>query len=600
MASELKVDTISEKTSGGGVTIDGVLLKDGGITGDIQLSGTTPSLTIGDAGAEDAKLVFDGNAQDFYIALDDSADDLIIGLGSAVGTTPMLSFTEAKAAAFTGAVTMASTLGVTGVVTGAGFTAGSAVLAEAELELLDGLTAGTAIASKVVTTDGNIDTSGQRNLTISGELDAATGDFSGAVDIAGATTVAALTASGVGQIATLGIGAAKDLGTGIHIKTSDNGGGSVDAASDELVIESNGNTGMTIGSGSSSTGTIAFGDQANNNVGKIEYDHNTEYLRFIAGAGEVLRLKADSVVVNENSDDVDFRVESNANAHSIFLDGGNNRLIFMKATNAIGTAGTTIENDGAVIIARAGNAPLNINRAGDGGVIVNLSQAGTVRGTISESGGTVSYNAFCGSHWSRLTDNSKPTIFRGTVMESISTLLTWYQVEFSVPTLDENGANVIDENGDNVVSVERESITLPEGKSVGDTITHTWPSDGKDYSAKIIQEENERLPMCKISNTADSKSVYGVFMDWDNDDDTVNDMYVAGIGAFVVRVHKDETVAIGNWLVSKGDGTAKVLAGNTAITADVQSSIIGKVTSTTKTHTHADDSYCVPCTLHCG
>ena len=106
--------------------------------------------------------------------------------------------------------------------------------------------------------------------------------------------------------------------------------------------------------------------------------------------------------------------------------------------------------------------------------------------------------------------------------------------------------------------------------------------------------------MCKISDTEDSKAVYGVFMGWDEDDDTVNDMYVAGIGAFVVRIHKDETVAIGNWLVSNGDGTAKVLAGNTAITADVQSSLIGKVTSTTKTHTHADDSYCVPCTLHCG
>ena len=84
-----------------------------------------------------------------------------------------------------------------GVITGTAFTAGSAVLAEAELELLDGLTAGTAIASKVVTTDANIDSTGMRNLTISGEIDAATGDFSGAVDVAGATTTAAITASGL-------------------------------------------------------------------------------------------------------------------------------------------------------------------------------------------------------------------------------------------------------------------------------------------------------------------------------------------------------------------------------------------------------------------
>ena len=91
MASEIKVDTISEKTSAGGVTIDGLLIKDGGISGDVSLIGTTPTFTIGDAGAEDAALVFDGNAQDFYIALDDSADDLVIGLGSTVGTTPAIS-----------------------------------------------------------------------------------------------------------------------------------------------------------------------------------------------------------------------------------------------------------------------------------------------------------------------------------------------------------------------------------------------------------------------------------------------------------------------------------------------------------------------------
>ena len=62
--------------------------------GDITMTGTTPTLTIGDAGAEDTAIVFDGNAQDFYIGLDDSADDLVMGLGSAVGTTPAISINE--------------------------------------------------------------------------------------------------------------------------------------------------------------------------------------------------------------------------------------------------------------------------------------------------------------------------------------------------------------------------------------------------------------------------------------------------------------------------------------------------------------------------
>ena len=59
--------------------------------GTIQIDGSTPKLTIGNATAEDALIVFDGNAQDFYIALDDTADDLVIGLGSTVGTTPAIS-----------------------------------------------------------------------------------------------------------------------------------------------------------------------------------------------------------------------------------------------------------------------------------------------------------------------------------------------------------------------------------------------------------------------------------------------------------------------------------------------------------------------------
>jgi hypothetical protein len=66
---------------------------------NLVLKGTTPTLTIGDAGAEDTKIVFDGNAQDFHIGLDDSADDLVIGLGSTLGTTSHIVIDE------TGAVT---------------------------------------------------------------------------------------------------------------------------------------------------------------------------------------------------------------------------------------------------------------------------------------------------------------------------------------------------------------------------------------------------------------------------------------------------------------------------------------------------------------
>ena len=74
--------------------------------GTIQIDGSTPKLTIGNATAEDATILFDGNAQDFYIALDDSADDLLIGLGSTVGTTPIIAIDENKLSTFSGAITV--------------------------------------------------------------------------------------------------------------------------------------------------------------------------------------------------------------------------------------------------------------------------------------------------------------------------------------------------------------------------------------------------------------------------------------------------------------------------------------------------------------
>jgi len=167
MASEIKVDTVSEKTSGSGVTIDGLLIKDGGISGDVSLIGTTPTFTIGDAGAEDAALVFDGNAQDFYIGLDDSADDLIIGHGSTVGSSAAISIDESRNVTISdGSIdfNIASHDTSNGLKLGGTLVSATA----AELNIMDGVTStaaeinysdlatlGTTAASKVFTADAN-------------------------------------------------------------------------------------------------------------------------------------------------------------------------------------------------------------------------------------------------------------------------------------------------------------------------------------------------------------------------------------------------------------------------------------------------------------
>ena len=62
---------------------------------EAKLLFSSATLTIGNATAEDTKIVFDGNAQDWHIGLDDSADDLVIGLGSTLGTTSHIICDEA-------------------------------------------------------------------------------------------------------------------------------------------------------------------------------------------------------------------------------------------------------------------------------------------------------------------------------------------------------------------------------------------------------------------------------------------------------------------------------------------------------------------------
>ena len=77
----------------------------------------------------------------------------------------------------------------------------------AELNLLDGITAGTVSASLAVIADSNKDVTGFRNVTLTGELDAATLDISGDADIDGTTNLDAVDIDGNVQLdGTLSVG----------------------------------------------------------------------------------------------------------------------------------------------------------------------------------------------------------------------------------------------------------------------------------------------------------------------------------------------------------------------------------------------------------
>ena len=79
---------------------------------------------------------------------------------------------------------------------------GDAEISGTEIAQLDGVTAGTITASKAVIVDSSKDISGFRNVTLTGELDAATLDISGNADIDGTLETDALSINGTAVTST--------------------------------------------------------------------------------------------------------------------------------------------------------------------------------------------------------------------------------------------------------------------------------------------------------------------------------------------------------------------------------------------------------------
>jgi len=156
------------------------------LAGDIDVDGTA-NLDNTDI---DGTLAVDGTTISLdattSLNIDNSNTSNGITIGTATSGVP-ISIGHA-----TSEVTINDNLTVTGTLT----LGSNAELTEAELEFLDGITAGTAAASKAMVLDSNADITGGRNLTISGELDAATGDFSGDVDVDGTLEADAITIDG--------------------------------------------------------------------------------------------------------------------------------------------------------------------------------------------------------------------------------------------------------------------------------------------------------------------------------------------------------------------------------------------------------------------
>jgi hypothetical protein len=247
-----------------------------------------------------------------------------------------------------------------------------------------------------------------------------------------------------------------------------------------------------------------------------------------------LRSGKDNATAGNYSGYLAFATRANGNNLSermrIASDG---TILFAKTQNLDANSGVTVETTGLLKSTRSGGAPFLVNRTTNDGTLVSFLQDGTEEGTISVSGTTVQLNGAHLSRWSQLLDGGREEILRGTVLSNLDEMCDWGE------------------------------------------------------------EENEQLNRMKMSEVEGDPNVAGVFVGWDDDDDTyTDDFYCAMTGDFIIRIAHGVPVHKGQLLMSAGDGTAKPQDDDI-----VRSKTIAKVTSNHVTCTYDDGSYCVPCVL---
>jgi hypothetical protein len=268
-------------------------------------------------------------------------------------------------------------------------------------------------------------------------------------------------------------------------------------------------------------------------------------------AGNTITTGAKNTIIGRydgNQGGLDIRTASN---HIVLSDGDGNIAAYKTANGDFFIGGATTRYPGdsntadgfmvesnfrTVFISRSSARPLLVNRNVDDGALVDFHQAGTLEGSISVSGSTVSYNGGHLSRWAQML--TKPDLLKGTVMSNLDEMNVY-----------------VDADGNPV--------------------------------------ENEQLNKVKVSDVEGDANVAGVFVNWDYDKaHQVDEINMAMTGDMIIRIAQGVTVARGDLLMSAGDGTAKPQGDDI-----VRSKTIAKVTSTHVTCTYDDGSYCVPCVL---
>ena len=249
----------------------------------------------------------------------------------------------------------------------------------------------------------------------------------------------------------VGIGETSPLGK-LHVKTADSGASAI-VHGDELVVEGSGNSGMSILSGNSSSGTIYFGDSDDNNVGEIQYSHSNNHLAFNVNASERMRIDSSGRIQVGVSSSTGFKMDLHA------ADGSG---LFVQ------TVGNPASAGGIAILTRAGGSYTYTGMRFD-----NVSAQ--IVGTISVSTSGTAYNT---SSDYRLKENVDYTFDATTRLKQLKPARFNFISDDTNTLVDGFLAHEVSSIVPEAVTGEKDAMTeellyvdgdeIPDGKKVGD------------------------------------------------------------------------------------------------------------------------------------
>ena len=229
---------------------------------------------------------------------------------------------------------------------------------------------------------------------------------------------------------------------------------------------------------------------------------------------------------------------------------------------------------------------MKIGKSADGNLIRFFKNTGIAaeQGNISMASGTVSYNPFLGCHTAVLTDWSTPDIKQGTIMDTINESVVKLVANFTVDG-------------------EEKRLPYNGNGAAGDTVTVEYNGDTYNATLSLYDEVDlNKHVKVKVNDTAGSKAVYGVFLNFDPDEDDsqfdaghYNDMKVAAVGNYFIRIASGQTPEIGDLIESNGSGCGVVQSDDI-----IRSKTVGKITSTTPQRTYDDGTFLLTAVLYCG